>query len=84
MVIDKNKIALQLINDWFECKNIKPFGNAADIQLDKDRLEKQAKQVWYSMLGGDPQLHDLCKQFESELQQYKRKVVLEVLQNGSF
>ena len=84
MVIDKNKHALTLINEWFECKNVKPFGNAADIQLDKDRLEKQAKQIWYSMLGGDSQLDEHCKQFELDLFQYKKKIVLEVLHHGSF
>lgn len=83
MVIDKNERALKLINEWFNCKDIKPFGNAADVQLDKDRLEKQSKQIWYSMLGGDPQLSDYCKQFETDLSDYKKKIVLEVLQHGS-
>lgn len=83
MGIDKNEHALKLIDEWFSCKSIKPFGNPADVQLDKDRLEKQAKQIWYSMLGSDPRLVDHCKQFELELSQYKKKVVLEVLQHGS-
>lgn len=83
MVLDKNEHALKLINEWFNCKDVKPFGNAADVQIDKDRLEQQSKQIWYSMLGGDPLLTEYCQQFEADLMQYKKKVVLEVLQHGA-
>jgi len=84
MALDKgDEHAADLLADWAACKHAKPRVNAAAVQITKDQLEQQAKQLGWVMVWDKTKLNEHCRRFKHDLSKYKKKVVLEILQHGS-
>jgi hypothetical protein len=83
MVIDSGEQARLLLEDWAKCRNARPRSNAADVQISKDQLESKARRLGWMLTWDSTHLDESCETFAYELEQYKKKVVLEILQHGS-
>ena len=83
MVINVKEHAKLLLDDWEKCRNARPRANAADVQIFKDQLETRARRLGWMLTWDQTQLDENCKNFARELEQYKKKVVLEILQHGT-
>jgi hypothetical protein len=83
MVIDSKEQAKILLDDWEKCRNARPRANAADVQISKDQLENKARRLGWMLTWDRTQLDENCKIFAQELEQYKKKVVLEILRHGA-
>ncbi len=83
MVIDSKELAKMLLDDWEKCRNARPRANAADVQISKDQLENKARRLGWMLTWDQTQLDESCDIFAHELEQYKKKVVLEILQHGT-
>jgi hypothetical protein len=83
-VIDWKTKADVLLEEFDLCCRAKPKHNAINIQLEKDSVSKWAVHLnnqrgW----GTDTEIAEACHQLEPRLNELKKKLVFEILQNGS-
>jgi hypothetical protein len=84
-MINPTQRAEELLHEWNQCKNARPRGDAINLQIERDDLEKWARQLsYYAMWQGD-EIHTIetIYQFESRLNSYKQKVIIEILTHGT-
>ena len=74
-----------LLQEWYFYKSSRPKGHAIDIQTDKDDLQQYANLLQTALLWetNGNKIVKICHQFEYKLTQFKEKVVIELLTNGS-
>ena len=74
-----------LLEEWYFYKSTRPRDHVFDIQADKDELQKWATHLQTALLWetNGNKIVKICHQFEYKLKQFKEKVVIELLKNGS-
>jgi len=75
----------QLLEEWTLCKNAKPKSDAINLQIERDALEHWANYMSRN-LSWNPTHNDTAEsiyQFESRLNSYREKVIVEILTHGS-
>jgi hypothetical protein len=81
---DIREHARNLLAEFYLCSHAKPRTNAVDIQIEKDACAEWAthliKQINW---GEDNDVAEACHQLESRLSYLKKKVIIEVLTNGT-
>jgi len=82
-MIDWKQRADELLSDFDLCIRAKPRHDAINIQLEKDTVAKFAyhlntQRSW----GSDVEIAEACHQLEPRLAELKKKLVIEILQNG--
>jgi len=75
----------ELLSEWELCKNARPKGNAVDLQLERDGLEKWANNLSRNLAWAPDNIStaEAVYQFEYRLKAYKEKAILEILKNGA-
>ncbi len=70
-----------LLDDWYEYKSAKPMDHVFDIQEDKDELQQSAYILKQLLLWSDDleRIADISHIFENKLQQFKEKIIIELL-----
>ena len=84
-MMDWKSRADQLLEEFNLCIKAKPMHNAVDIQLEKDTVANFAYNLatqrgW----GTDSEIAEAIYQLEPRLAALKKKLIIEILQNGSF
>jgi hypothetical protein len=77
--------AEKLLAEWALCKHAKPRGDAISLQIERDELERWAQHLSRNITW-DPDTtstHEAVYQFEYRLQNYKEKVIFEILKHGT-
>lgn len=74
----------ELLEEFNLCCRAKPRHDAINIQLEKDAVSRWAVHLnnqrgW----GTDIEIAEACLQLEPRLNELKKKLVFEILQNGS-
>jgi hypothetical protein len=83
-MIDFRKHAQQLLDEYNLCIRAKPKHNAVEVQLEKDACSKWAMHLANQLSwGNDNDIAEACYQLEPKLQTLRKKLVTEILQNGS-
>lgn len=82
-MIDWKQRADELIEEFNLCCRAKPMHDAVNVQLEKDAVAKFAyhlstQRSW----GTDHEIAEACHQLEPRLAELKKKLVIEILQNG--
>jgi fumarate hydratase class II len=82
-MIDWKAKANELIEEFNLCCKAKPKHNVINIQLEKDAVAKFAyhlatQRSW----GTDTEIAEACNQLQPRLEELKKKLVIEILQNG--
>jgi alpha/beta superfamily hydrolase len=74
-----------LLREWYLYKGARPKEHVLDIQHDKDDLERWAKQLQTNLLweGDLNTIAECCHQFETRLERFKDKIVIELLTGGA-
>lgn len=74
-----------LLREWYLYKGARPKEHVLDIQHDKDDLERWAKQLQTNLLweGDLTVIAECCYQFETRLERFKDKIVIELLTGGA-
>jgi hypothetical protein len=81
---DIREHARDLLSEWYLCLHAKPKSNAVDIQIEKDSCANWADHLIRQInWGEDNDVAEACHQLESRLLHLKKKVIIEVLTNGS-
>lgn len=81
---DVREDARNLLAEFYLCLHAKPKSNAVDIQLEKDACAKWANHLIRQInWGEDNDVAEACYQLESRLTYLKKKVIIEVLTNGT-
>ena len=81
---DIREDARNLLAEFYLCLHAKPRSNAVDIQLEKDSCSKWANHLIRQInWGEDNDVAEACYQLESRLSHLKKKVIIEVLTNGT-
>jgi hypothetical protein len=83
-MIDWKVRADQLLEEFNLCIRAKPRHDAINIQLEKDTVAKFAYHLatqrgW----GTDHEIAEACYQLEPRLTELKKKLIIEILQNGT-
>ena len=83
-MIDWRQRADELLKEFDLCCRAKPRHDAINVQLEKDSVAKFAYNLatqrgW----GTELEIAEACHQLEPRLNELKKKLVLEILQNGS-
>jgi hypothetical protein len=83
-MIDWKARADQLLEEFNLCIRAKPRHDAINIQLEKDAVSKWAVHLnnqrgW----GTDTEIAEACHQLEPRLTELKKKLIIEILQNGT-
>lgn len=83
--MDWQSRARELLNDWESYRCARPREHVWDIQAEKDQISIWASRLHDHMLWSDNlnELAEACYQFESKLNTFKDKIVLELLTNGA-
>jgi len=82
--MDYQEHAKKILREWTLCSNARPKNNAVDIQIEKDTCGRWAVNLIHHMnWGSESELAEACYQLESRLQPLKKKIIIEVLQNGT-
>ena len=81
---DWKQRADELLGEFDLCCKAKPKHDAVDIQLEKDSVAKLAyhlntQRSW----GSDNEIAEACYQLEPRLAELKKKLIIEILQNGT-
>lgn len=81
---DYRSKAQSLLEDWYLYRLAKPREHVFDIQRDKDDLQRWAKLLRDTLLWDNNENHmvEACHQFESRLESFKQKIVIEILRGG--
>ena len=84
-MIDFRVKGQELLQEWQFYKAAKPREHVFDIQHDKDDLSKWATHLQHNLLWESDleQIAECCHQFENRLEQFKDKIVLELLTGGA-
>jgi hypothetical protein len=83
-MIDVREDARNLLAEFYLCLHAKPRYNAVDIQLEKDACTEWANHLIRQInWGEDNDVAEACHQLESRLIPLKKKVIIEVLTNGT-
>lgn len=84
-MIDVHVRGQRLLEDWQVYKTAKPRTHVLDIQRDKDMLASSALELQSNLLWKDDltELEKNCQRFETMLTEFKDKIVLELLTNGT-
>ena len=82
---DPRATAQALLDEWNCYRSARPREHVLDIQYDKDQLTKWATALQRTMLWStsDNELAEACYQFEHRLNQFKDKIVIELLTGGA-
>jgi len=83
-MIDWKAKADELLEEFNLCVKAKPKNDAINIQLEKDAVSKWAVHLnnqrgW----GTDNEIAEACYQLEPRLAELKKKLIIEILQNGT-
>lgn len=83
-MIDWKARADELLEEFNLCIRAKPKHDAINIQLEKDAVSKWAVHLnnqrgW----GTDLEIAEACHQLEPKLAELKKKLIIEILQNGT-
>ena len=83
-MIDWRQRADELLKEFELCCRAKPKHDAINVQLEKDTVAKFAYHLntqrgW----GSELEIAEACHQLEPRLNELKKKLVFEILQNGS-
>jgi len=83
-MIDWRQRADELLKEFELCCKAKPKHDAINVQLEKDTVAKFAYHLntqrgW----GSELEIAEACHQLEPRLNELKKKLVFEILQNGS-
>ena len=83
--MDHIQHAEELLKEWAMCKHAKPKGDAVALQIERDSLERWAQNMTRNITWApdDVSTHESVYQFESRLQSYKDKVIIEILKHGT-
>jgi hypothetical protein len=83
-MIDWKAHADQLLEEYNLCCRARPRDHAVDVQLEKDRVGQFLNHlVTQRSWGTERELAEACLQFEPRLAELKKKLVMEILKNGS-
>ena len=84
-VIDFRSHGRELLEEWHLYKSARPKDHIFDIQSDKDDLQKWATLLQNNLLWetSENRIAESCHQFESRLESFKEKIVIELLTGGS-
>ena len=84
-MINPTQRAEELLHEWNQCKNARPRSDAINLQIERDELEKWARNLSYhAMWDGDTNTTvEAIYQFEARLKSYKQKVIIEILTHGA-
>jgi hypothetical protein len=73
-----------LLEEFNLCIRAKPKHDAVNIQLEKDSVSKWAVHLNNQLgWGTENEIAEACHQLEPRLTELKKKLVFEILQNGS-
>ena len=74
-----------LLRDWHIYKSARPREHVFDIQRDKDDLQRWANLLQVTLLweADENRIAEACYQFETRLESFKEKIVIELLTGGS-
>ena len=76
--------AEQLIEEFNLCIRAKPKHDAVNIQLEKDSVSKWAVHLNNQLgWGTENEIAEACHQLEPRLTELKKKLIIEILQNGT-
>ena len=77
--------AEELLQEWTMCKNARSKGDAVNLQIEKDALERWANQLSRALTWAPDDVHtvETLYQFEHRLRVYKDKIIIEILKHGS-
>lgn len=77
--------AEQILKEWALCSNARPKNNAVDIQIEKDVCGRYASNLIHNLnWGSEIELAEACHRLETRLKPLKEKIIIEVMQNGTF
>lgn len=83
-MIDWKKRADDLLAEFDLCCQAKPRHDAVNIQLEKDVCGTWAHHLnTQRSWGSDREIAEACLQLEPRLGELKKKLVIEILQNGT-
>jgi hypothetical protein len=76
--------AEELLKEFELCKQARPRGNSAEVQLEKDSCAKWAQHLaTQKNWGSEIEIAEACNQLEPRLKQLQQKVIIEILNHGS-
>lgn len=75
----------ELLDEWYLYRSARPREHVFDIQNDKDNLTQWANHLQSTLLWeSDPRvMAETCCQFQSRLESFKHKIVVELLTGGA-
>jgi hypothetical protein len=75
----------ELLAEWNVCKHARPKGDAINLQIERDQLERWANNLSRNLTWAPENITTLeaVYQFEQRFTAYKQKAVLEILKNGA-
>ena len=74
----------ELIEEFNQCIRAKPKHDAINIQLEKDAVSKWAVHLNNQLgWGTDNEIAEACNQLEPRLTELKKKLIIEILTNGT-
>jgi hypothetical protein len=84
-MIPPEQRAEELLTEWTLCKNAKSKGDAVNLQIERDTLEKWAQHLQRHLIWEPDSVAtaEAVLQFESRLKNYKEKVIIEILTHGT-
>lgn len=84
-MIDHRTRGQELLKEWQLYKTARPRVHVFDIQKDKDELAHWANLLRTTLLwdDDDTRIAENCYQFESRLESFKEKIVIEILTRGA-
>lgn len=83
-MIDWKTRADDLIKEYNLCCQARPKHDAVDVQLEKDAVGRWASHLaTQRSWGSDQDIAEACYQLEPRLEQLKKKLITEILKNGS-
>ena len=82
--MDPKQRANELLERFERCMLSRPLHGAVDIQLEKDSVAKWAyhlstQRSW----GTDNEIAEACHQLESRLELLEKKLIIEIITNGT-
>lgn len=84
-MIDWKQRADELLKEFDLCCKAKPMHDAVNVQLEKDAVGKFAYNLaTHRSWGTDNEIAEACYQLEPRLASLKKKLIIEILQHGSF
>ena len=84
-MIDTRAHGQDLLREWYVYRSARPREHVFDIQSDKDNLTLWANNLQTTLLweSNENVIAESCYQFETRLESFKEKIVVELLTGGA-